>query len=462
MRVTTRQLGTITLALTLLGAGVVAGVGIGGFPGSTDHAAAAPAQGARQTLQIIPAGPGIVKYTPTGQNPSFDCDTGGPSQVAQGNNAFFVVHCQQTYEPNQTVTLEAIPRPTEPQDEGRVYSFAGWSAEECAGQNPCRLVMPDGPLTISAIFSPAEFGIVVKDSDTGNASVTATANPAGKALTCTKEATPACRGWYAVGTELTITANPGSGKFNSWHRNCEGTDRRCVVTTAGYGWASAEFNDAGAANIPDRIPARVNVVVGGASGGKVVSSRSPNFGDAVDCPPTCNARFYLGEPVTLTASGTAQLSTWGAACAGAASSCRIYAGVRNPVRATFQATQVTTTQPTTTQATTTQVTTTTTTITGTTTDRTAAARLVRVAVGSQRGRRTVVATLRLERRFVGRMVLVRGTRSLASKGFQLRAGSHRLKLLLPRGVRPGWTSLRITLRDARGDVVTLRRAVRLR
>lgn len=460
MRVTTRQLGTVTLVFTMLGAGVVAGVGVGEFPGSTDHAAAAPAQGP-QTLQIIPAGPGTVKYTPTGQNPSFGCNTDGPSQVAQGNNAFSAIHCEQTYEPNQTVTLEAIPRPTGPQDEGRVYSFVGWSADECAGKNPCQLVMPDGPLTISAIFSPAEFGVFVTDSNTGDASVTATASPAGKALTCTKEQTPACRGWYAAGTELTLTANPGSGKFNSWHRNCEGTDRRCVVTTAGYGWANAEFNDAGAADIPDRIPARVNVVVGGASGGKVVSSRSPNFGDAVDCPPTCNARFYLGEPVTLTASGTAQLSTWGGACPGAASTCRIYAGVRNPVRATFQASQVTTTQASTTQVTTTQVTTTTKT-TGTTIGRTEPARLVSVAVGSQRGQRKVVATLLLQRRFVGRISLVRGGRSLGSKQFKFGPGRHRLTLVLRRGVRPGWTSLRLTLRDARGRVVTLRRPVRLR
>ena len=57
MRVTTRQLGMAILAVALLAAGFVAGVGVGGFPGSTDHAAAAPAQGP-QTLQIIPAGPG--------------------------------------------------------------------------------------------------------------------------------------------------------------------------------------------------------------------------------------------------------------------------------------------------------------------------------------------------------------------------------------------------------------------
>ena len=324
--------------------------------------------------------------------------------------------------------------------------------------------MPDGPLTISAIFSPAEFGVLVSDSDTGDASVTAKARlpggRLGKRSPAPRTRRTACRGWYPVGTEITLTADPGSGKFNSWRRNCDGTARECVVITAGYGWANAEFNDAGAADIPDRIPARVNVVVGGAPGGKVVSSRSLNFGDELDCPPRCDARFYYGEPVTLTASGTAQLSTWGGACPGAASTCRIYAGVRNPVRATFQAT---------------------------TRDDHAAddhaaadhdgdddhhhrhdapprppgsppasAELIGVAVGKERGRRTVVATLRLERRFVGRIALVRGTRPLGSKPFGLGAGRHRLKLVLRRGVGPGWTSLRITLRDARGTNMTLR------
>ena len=142
MRVTPRQVGMVTLALALLGAGFVSGVGVSGFPRSTDYAAAAPAQGPH-TLQIIPAGPGTVKYTPAGGNPSNDCDTGA-SQIAQNNSAFSAFHCEQTYTANQTVTLQAIPSPTGPGDEGRVYSFVRWSADECAGQNPCRLVMPMG------------------------------------------------------------------------------------------------------------------------------------------------------------------------------------------------------------------------------------------------------------------------------------------------------------------------------
>jgi hypothetical protein len=90
------------------------------------------------------------------------------------------------------------------------------------------------------------------------------------------------------------------------------------------------------------------------------------------------------------------------------------------------------------------------------------AELIRVAVGKERGRRTYAATIRLERRFVGRIVLVRGTRSIGSKAFGLGAGRHRVKPVLRRGVGPGWTSLRITLRDARGTNITLRRSVRLR
>ena len=115
--------------------------------------------------------------------------------------------------------------------------------------------------------------------------------------------------------------------------------------------------------------------------------------------------------------------------------------------------------PTTTQPTTTVTTTTTTT---TTTRPRSPAALIRVALGKERGRRTIVTTLRLDRRFAGRIALLRGKQSLGSKPFGLGAGRHRLKLVLRRGVGPGWTSLRITLRDARGRALTLNRPVRLR
>jgi len=413
---------------------------------------------------VVPAGPGTVKVTPAG---------GGNPQCSDGG-LLTPIACSYSFTPGSTVTLEAAPRPTDPNGP---YSFVRWSDEDCGTANPCALVVPDdpAPFTIAAFFSPAELRVKVTNNQPGqgNGVITGTGPPGGPAINCGRvQGTQVCGGWYPFGSQVTLTV--ASGAFTGWHRNCDGLSSTCTLTTAGYAWINPEFDGNGEdGSLPQKVSSFVKVAVGGATGGAVTSSKSPGTGEAIACPGTCIARFYFGEPVQLTAAGAAVLSSWGQACQGAGSTCSFAAGTYSPVKATFSAAPSTSTQATTSNATTTVQSTTSVTATSTSSTTTSSTTTTgqpnpkKLAQATRfttvlHGRRLIVAlTLQLSRRAGGRASLVRGKVRVATRRLALAPGKRVVQFRV-RHARSGQYLLRVALADAEGRGVVLDRRFRIR
>jgi hypothetical protein len=426
----------------------------------------APAAGVRvladsQTLQVVPYGPGSVSISSKNAGVLAGCDD-------NGGGAGNLNDCQQPIAVGDTVTLSAVKRPDE---EGRTYSFSRWSNPDCWTQNPCVFVMPDEPVSIAPIFGPAEFHLNIRQSGS-SALVTGTNDKGLPNIDCGGggDDHTVCSVWYPVGTAVTLTA---SGNFTGWYRDCYGTDPTCTIITEGWTWVNATFDARGDDNIPDKVDAPLKVKVSGASGGKVTSSKSPSTGEQIDCssPESCRALYKFGEPVTLTAAGNADLTSWGRACSGTPTTCRIAAGTYQRVDVTFAARATTTTQTTTQQTTTRQTTTqsTTTTATGTnsstttrsttTTSTTTLAFLTKVGVVTRKRGITINATVGVQRRATGRAILLRQKAVISSWPLKLAKGRHVVKLNLNRRPRAGWYVLRLRLADQDGNGAVLNRNV---
>ena len=105
--------------------------------------------------------------------------------------------CNYDVEAGATVTLKAEPDldskpdPPDPQRGGE-RSFVRWSDEDCWTTNPCEFVMPNEPVSMVAIFSPAEVEISIASNNGGR--ITGPAPPAASRLTATTEAGRASAG----------------------------------------------------------------------------------------------------------------------------------------------------------------------------------------------------------------------------------------------------------------------------
>jgi hypothetical protein len=133
-----------------------------------------------------------------------------------------------------------------------------------------------------------------------------------------------CSSSFADGTQVTLTANPGSGSiFTGWGGACSGTGS-CVVTIDAPESVTATFAQAYTLSVSDT------------GGGTVTSSPS-----GISCGSTCGANFASGTQVTLSetpASGY-NFSGWNGACSGASSHCVVSMNAAESVTATF--TQIT-------------------------------------------------------------------------------------------------------------------------
>jgi len=226
----------------LFGFGLLAGALLGRAPAAGAHGAVA------QNLQVLAPGPGDVGVSYSGKADT--CE--GGFGAGQDHD------CTYGVDPGVTVTLEAKPHKPE---EGRTYSFVRWSDEACWTTNPCKFVMPSEPVSMVAIFSPAEVRIRI----TGNVGsrITGPAPPGGQPIDCQVSNTGGgpCGGWFPVGTPITLEVK--SGNFTRWHRYCEGTDKTCSFVTAGYARINAAFDHAGGDTIPQPLDAPLKVTVSG-------------------------------------------------------------------------------------------------------------------------------------------------------------------------------------------------------
>jgi hypothetical protein len=414
----------------------------------------APAAGERvaavQKLQVLAPGPGDIAVSYPGK--AEQCD--GAFGAGQEED------CSYDVEAGATVTLEAKPHAPDP-DNGGARSFVRWSDGDCWTTNPCKFVMPNEPVSMVAIFSPAEVRIRI----TGNVGsrITGPAPPGGVPIDCqvSDDGGGPCSGWFPVGTPITLKVE--SGNFTAWHRYCEGAEKICTFLTAGHAWINAEFDHLGGDDIPQKIDAPLKVKVSG--GGTVTSSKSPDTAQSINCPANCTADFKYGEPVVLTAaSGT--LANWGRACSGAPKTCAMAAGTYREVTVAFAAAPTTTTPTTTTPTTTTPTTTTPTTTTPTTTTPTSkkqpVAQLTKVGFIARGKGGTIAATLGVRGEAKGSALLLQRKKTIARWRLSLAQGRRVVQLKLARRPRSGWYVLSFRLADRDGNGVVLNRNLRIR
>jgi hypothetical protein len=241
------------------------------------------------------SGAGIVTSTPPGINCPSDCD--------------------ESYAPNQTVTLTAIA--------DHESNFIEWAGGGCIGTTPCP-VTTAMPVAVNATFALKRYDVSVSKSGNGNGTVISTAAN----IACGDH----CTASVDSGTIITLVATAATGStFTGWiGADCSGIGSCNVTVTAGTmitaGFALNQY--------------ALDVDKAGNGSGTVASAPG-----GIACGTTCNATFGFGTNVTLMASPTtgSTFSGWsGVGCTGTGT-CVVPIIMATRVTATFSATLACTT-----------------------------------------------------------------------------------------------------------------------
>jgi hypothetical protein len=213
--------------------------------------------------------------------------------------------CSHAFNDNATVLLTALPD---------IHStFTGWSGGGCSGTGTCSVTM-DAAKTVSAQFTLNTNTLGVSKS--GNGSITS--NVGG--INCGA----GCSSPIGYGTAVTLTATPDAGNlFMGWGGACSGQGTCTLSITA---------NTQVTASFAPGFGLTVSTPVNGSITGLYIN-----------CGLTggnCNASYYAGTQVTLTARPAAGYSfgAWGGACTGVATNtCTVSVDAAKTVSASFTA-----------------------------------------------------------------------------------------------------------------------------
>jgi hypothetical protein len=210
--------------------------------------------------------------------------------------------CSASFAANTPVTLTATPNANS--------AFTSWSGAGCSGTGTCAVTLTKNQ-AVTGTFTAVSANVSVTIVGTG----TVTSSPAG--INCT---TGTCTGTFAIGTQVTLTATPGTNfLFGGWSgAGCSGTGT-CVLTVNSNLAVTASF-----------VEPTLSVTVAGS--GTVSSSPA-----GINCPTTCTATFPAGTKVTLTpkAASTSAFTAWtGGGCTGTAA-CTITLNSNQAVTAAF-------------------------------------------------------------------------------------------------------------------------------
>jgi len=209
--------------------------------------------------------------------------------------------CSASFAPSTAVTLTATPNANS--------VFTSWSGAECSGTGTCAVTLTSNQ-AVTATFTAVSANVSVTIVGTGKV----TSSPAG--ISCPG----ACTGTFAIGTQVTLTATPGTNfLFGGWSGACSGTST-CMLTVNSNLAVTANFAEP-----------TLSVTVAGS--GTVTSAPT-----GINCSTgTCTAAFPAGTKVTLTpkaASNFAFTSWTGGGCTGTAA-CTITLNSNQTVTATF-------------------------------------------------------------------------------------------------------------------------------
>jgi phospholipase C len=171
-----------------------------------------------------------------------------------------------------------------------------------------------GAPTSATLHSATSYELTVTSPSSGSGTVTS--SPTG--INCPGT----CNANFSSGTNVTLTASPGTNyTFSGWSGACSGS-AACTLTLTAAETVSASFT----------LASYQLTVTSPASGSGTVTS-SPS---GINCPGTCNANFSSGTSVTLAASpGTNYtFSGWSGACSGSAA-CTLTLTAPETVSASF-------------------------------------------------------------------------------------------------------------------------------
>ena len=164
---------------------------------------------ANPTLQvtITPAGAGTITSSPAGI-------------TCPGT-------CSGSFPDNSSVTLTASAN--------QGGSFAGWSGDGCSGTNACVITFTAATSVTANFNVVSSSALTITSSGIGSGSVTS--DPSG--INCPT----ACSASFADGTQVTLTATPGTNfSFAGFNGGgCTGTGTTCVVTVSAATTVNAQF-----------------------------------------------------------------------------------------------------------------------------------------------------------------------------------------------------------------------------
>ena len=188
--------------------------------------------------------------------------------------------------------------------------FTGW-AGACAGvtTTSCTVAMSE------AKNATAIFDTVLTVAKVGNGSVVST--PAG--IDCGAD----CKGNYAVGTSVTLTATADTGyRFSSWSGCTSTSGNTCTVNMTASKNVTATFKPL----------FTLSVSKDGTGSGTITSSPT-----GINCGTDCSEDYLSGTSVTLTAKPAtgSSFTGWGGACVGTTSTCKVTLSAAQSVTATF-------------------------------------------------------------------------------------------------------------------------------
>jgi len=225
--------------------------------------------------------------------------------------------CSAEFNPGTEVTLTASAATNS--------SFVGWTGACTGGSTTCTVTL-SASQQVTAMFNT----IIVQNTDVltvslaGTGTGTVASSPSG--ISCP----PTCTGTFAAGSQVTLTATPGTNSsFAGWSGACSGMT--CMVTLSANTQVTATFN------LNQSLPT-LTVSLAGSGTGTVSSNPT-----GINCPPTCSASFNSGTSVTLTeVPGTnSGFAGWSGACSGSASTCMLTPTANLQATATFNISGVT-------------------------------------------------------------------------------------------------------------------------
>jgi hypothetical protein len=225
-----------------------------------------------------------------------DCDTGDDD-------------CSTDVPTGSTLTIVETPETG--------FIFTGWSGVCSGTSRSCTVVMDDNK-SATGTFRKPRLTVTV----TGNGTVT------GGGIACTGGSSSGCTSDESAGTDLTLTATPGSGgSFNSWSGCTSTAGATCTVTMSADRTVTANFS--GGSVGPTTFPLSVSV-----TGGGTVTGGGINCGEG---GTACSANLATGTNVTLTATPNAgqTFTSWGGACSGSSRTCSLTMSAARNVTATF-------------------------------------------------------------------------------------------------------------------------------